>query len=124
MPAKACSKGTAETPTTPGTPTTAGRSLSGSHQELKYPSDSKNACHRLDGRYNSVASSNSNASNNNSKDDSNIITAHNSRNASNIRNDINNMTANTPLKSEMTAAAWTIEKSGMSSAVGDCQNRQ
>jgi hypothetical protein len=45
-------------------------------------------------------------------------------NASNIRNDINNMTANTTLKSEMTAAAGTIGKSGMSSAVGDCQNRQ
>jgi hypothetical protein len=38
------------------------------------------------------------------KDDSNIMTAHNSRNASNSRNESNNRTANT---------VWTPLKAGM-----------
>ncbi len=60
-------------------------------------------------------------------DDSNIMTAHYNRNASNSRDESNNRTANTVwmpakagmlLKSEMTAAAGTIASSWMSSAVG------
>jgi hypothetical protein len=62
-----------------------------------------------------------------SKNDSNIVTAHNSRNASNSSNDSDNRTTNTVwmtakaemlLKSEMTAAAGTTASSWMSSAVG------
>ncbi len=65
----------------------------------------------------------------NSKDDSNIMTAHNSRNASKagMKAESNNRTANTVwmtakagtlLKSKMTAAGGTTASSWMSSAVG------
>jgi hypothetical protein len=40
VPAVASSKGTAETPTIPGTPSIAGRPGTGIHQELKYASKS------------------------------------------------------------------------------------
>ncbi len=63
----------------------------------------------------------------NSKDGSNIMTAHSSRNTSNSRNKSNNRTANTVwmpakagmlLKSEIAVAAGTIASSWRSSTVG------
>jgi hypothetical protein len=68
----------------------------------------------------------------NSKDDSNIMTAHNSRKASNSRNESDNRTANTVwmtakagmvLKSEITAAAGTTAYHGCHQQ-WDRQNRQ
>ncbi len=65
----------------------------------------------MDARNSSDAASN----NSNSKDDSNIMTAHKSRNASNSKNESDNRTANTVW---MTAKAGMLLKSEMTAAPG------
>jgi len=65
--ATACSKGTAETQTTPlvtpGMSTIAERPATGNQQELKGHQHSRNACHSLDASNRSDTSNNSSASN-------------------------------------------------------------